>query len=503
MKLTNKNNQILKITKQRLATSTIHAIPNIVGTKQSLVKFIWFISFILSTCLCSQFIFKSLNEYFTYDVVSKLDITYKNELTFPIVSFCHLNPFTTEYSRSLLSNISNLRSDNILIKTYLAQYYAKYKILNNNSSKKLGFDLKDVIVSCIFNYQNCNLDEDFEHYYDIQYGNCYRYNSGRLKNGTKVNFKHLTQVGTLGSFQLELFLHNSTNQNEDLFSSENGFIIFISNETIDSTVSEGINISPGYSTKIKLEKYTISKQSKPYSECTAGLLTSDSYDSINYKLTFQKSATYHYSDCLKVCFFRLIEEKCRCHHIYMGYDQNSNLRKCLFEDELFNENIINENDMICENELWFESFSHNSTIIKQCDCPFECQKSGYSYFTSFSQYPTRVHAKYLLENSELIQTQFSNHPNLSLDLLGNHLSKLVIFYDEMKESKISQEIKYHLTDLISNIGGTLSLFLGLSFLSFIEIIEIFISVMKVLCKQSSKYQNNFETFSKEYKETKV
>ena len=92
---------------------------------------------------------------------------------------------------------------------------------------------------------------------------------------------------------------------------------------------------------------------------------------------------------------------------------------------------------------------------------------------------------------------------MSLDLLSNHLSKLVIFYDEMKESKISQEIKYHLTDLISNIGGTLSLFLGLSFLSFIEIIEIFISAMNVLCKQSSKYQNNFETFSKEYKETKV
>ncbi len=308
----------------------------------------------------------------------------------------------------------------------------------------------------------------------------------------------------MGSFQLELFLQNSTNQNEDLFSSENGFNIFISNEKIDSTISEGINISPGFSTKIILNKFKIKKQPKPYSECTDNLLTPDSYDSINYKMTFQKTQIYHYTNCLKVCFFRLIEELCKCHHIYMGYKISSQLRKCIMEGDVDENKIINEQDMDCENKLWFDNFSQNSSFIKKCDCPFECERSGYTYLTSFSQYPTRSHAKYLSENNELIKLKFRNISNMTLDKLRNHVAKIVMFYDEMKETEVNQEVKYHLTDLISNIGGTLSLFMGLSFLSFIEFIEIFISIASVLCKhKKDSYQNYKKHFSIEFKETHV
>ena len=59
------------------------------------------------------------------------------------------------------------------------------------------------------------------------------------------------------------------------------------------------------------------------------------------------------------------------------------------------------------------------------------------------------------------------------------VARVEIFYDEMKETIISENIKMGPSELISNLGGTLGLFLGSSFLSLIEFVEIFIQAFLV------------------------
>ena len=48
----------------------------------------------------------------------------------------------------------------------------------------------------------------------------------------------------------------------------------------------------------------------------------------------------------------------------------------------------------------------------------------------------------------------------------------VVFYKNLNYVLITEKPNMELADLISNIGGILGVFLGVSFLSFIEIIEI-------------------------------
>ena len=48
---------------------------------------------------------------------------------------------------------------------------------------------------------------------------------------------------------------------------------------------------------------------------------------------------------------------------------------------------------------------------------------------------------------------------------------------------MKQEPKILLTDLVSNIGGTLGLFLGISFLSFIELFELIIEILFIFFKK--------------------
>jgi hypothetical protein len=47
-----------------------------------------------------------------------------------------------------------------------------------------------------------------------------------------------------------------------------------------------------------------------------------------------------------------------------------------------------------------------------------------------------------------------------------------IYYDDLKYTWINQQPKIELFGLISNIGGSLSLFVGISFISFLEFFEI-------------------------------
>jgi hypothetical protein len=44
--------------------------------------------------------------------------------------------------------------------------------------------------------------------------------------------------------------------------------------------------------------------------------------------------------------------------------------------------------------------------------------------------------------------------------LKENVARVVIFYDELKETIITQDIKVQLSDLVSNVGGLLGLFLG-------------------------------------------
>ena len=51
------------------------------------------------------------------------------------------------------------------------------------------------------------------------------------------------------------------------------------------------------------------------------------------------------------------------------------------------------------------------------------------------------------------------------------IAKIQIFYDDLKHTFISQEVKVGTEDLISNIGGILGLFLGIFLLEYYFILN--------------------------------
>lgn len=69
--------------------------------------------------------------------------------------------------------------------------------------------------------------------------------------------------------------------------------------------------------------------------------------------------------------------------------------------------------------------------------------------------------------------------NITLDELSNHVLAVDVFYSHLGYSETSEIAKTTVVNLFCNIGGLTGLFLGMSLLSFIEIIELFCEIIYI------------------------
>ncbi len=114
-------------------------------------------------------------------------------------------------------------------------------------------------------------------------------------------------------------------------------------------------------------------------------------------------------------------------------------------------------------------------IFDSCsECPVECDLVTYDLATSTSGFPGQNYAEILVNNTFLNNLKPELKSGYS-DLKESVLS-FSVYYSELQYTEINQLEKLSLIDLICDIGGTLGLFIGASLLSFVELLEGFISV---------------------------
>lgn len=196
---------LLEIFKQ----STIDGIPSLIRTKRKFLKIMWFVFILFSFSISIYTICLGFFKYFEYEVVTKIYNVYESSSPFPVITFCYINPFTTNFSIESVSNylklnnISNIldapeydQNQNITELTRATEKMIFYKYffqLNFNNPNKsdqfrmnLGNKLDDILLSCLYNLQQCTID-DFEHMYLALYGNCFTFNSGKHQSKMRQN----------------------------------------------------------------------------------------------------------------------------------------------------------------------------------------------------------------------------------------------------------------------------------------------------------------------------
>ena len=168
--------------------------------------------------------------------------------------------------------------------------------------------------------------------------------------------------------------------------------------------------------------------------------------------------------------------------------------------------VFNNNSAAYCNNIYSASCSasvtSNSTFSAICDsiCPYECNSIDYGITSFRANYPSTSYSS-LLHNFML-----NKGINVSLNDIPKAFSKVTINYDTMQYTTTNQMVQMQVADLFSNFGGTLGLFLGMSFLTFAEFFEICFNLALVIIQhfmsrkqKVQPLQNNLFSDSRDFK----
>jgi hypothetical protein len=107
-------------------------------------------------------------------------------------------------------------------------------------------------------------------------------------------------------------------------------------------------------------------------------------------------------------------------------------------------------------------------------CPLECSSTVYSHIVSYYQYS---------------QDYFDQYSNVTGRLNGSLVDNLVevfITYDSAAYNLYANEPKMSELDLAATIGGHLHVFLGMSLMSIVEVLELMLVILASLLRKVAK-----------------
>jgi hypothetical protein len=303
-------------------------------------------------------------------------------------------------------------------------------ILRNS---KFNVSLNDILRSCQFNSIPCG-PNDFDKLQD-KHG----YISFRSRN--KIAFA----PGSFFGFKVEMNLQNIPIDFDSRLNGVGGLRIMIHNISNDpgnygGMPLTGFDLAPGFINEIKIKRTFTHKLGEPFNNCLKDIKSIDSHDSDLFRYMIQSTNyLYRQADCFNYCMGR---ELYKYMNISNKIDHYSN--------------VLNENPLKFDEYMQFylNILINNNTnqFCGEQECPEECDSVKYETTHTFTR---------------------------SFDMTDNDIF-FNIFYPTLEYTVIDQIPKMDLFDFISNIGGNLSLFIGISFLSLIEFIELFIEIIVII-----------------------
>jgi hypothetical protein len=236
-----------------------------------------------------------------------------------------------------------------------------------------------------------------------------------------------------------------------------GIYILIKNSSVTTNMFESYAL-PNGANYIEVKRIFIYKKETPYSDCQADLSLSKSH---LVKYFLDNKLKYEFNECADLLIQDEITRTCGCANIF--FRNIFNIRYCSKPEEFE-----------CIESTGFTS--KLSTKEKNDLCPKEC--SSFSLDVIFSPInPLNKEFIRRLRNHENVISKYKNISNITDEQIAKSFVSLDVYYNSLTYTQIVEVPVYTTLNLISSIGGTLGLFLGMSVLSFIEIIEVIYSVL--------------------------
>ncbi|XP_070576324.1 acid-sensing ion channel 5-like [Ptychodera flava] len=110
-----------------------------------------------------------------------------------------------------------------------------------------------------------------------------------------------------------------------------------------------------------------------------------------------------------------------------------------------------------------------------CGCNQACAEEWYEYTISQGLWPSDTYFKHLVK-----QVHFKNNKTRNLndfESVSKNLINLEVYFDELNYENIEEIPAVTEESLLSDIGGTLGLYCGFSFITIVEFMQFFVELM--------------------------
>jgi len=508
-----KSKAIKKVLAKYAGYCTICGISLIHEAKTKARTAFWILVFLIMSGFLAFHLYYLTQEYLKFEFSTKV-VSDSKELPFPSVTFCNLNPLMTFKIENIKITNNNTRfkalkqfilqvkkDSNRSVKSMDAdsniefdkdyiplnpippgeeedsddkiwnQYYHHLGSLSIQERKSLGHPLKNLLLSCSYNGYKCTEDE-FEWTYSTEYVNCWTYNSALRRTHPLTTFHSGSGYG------LKLKLFADTDEYLAGLVSAAGFRIAIHPfGTKPFPGDAGFSISTGQETKLALTYQNFTRLNEPYKACVIGKEFVKAYNQ-----------THTLRACQLTCKDKLVIDKCKC--------------KLGHRYEFIPEKVWKEKPTCRGKKLECASKTYAAALNNSlnCSCVRACNYEDYNYVLSTSQWPNlgcfnniaTLHCTTDSKNNRTTTPTCKNMKSLSENngtaedkyfYLKNYFAKVHIYFKDIMYTVSEETVSYELVSFISDIGGTIGLWLGLSLFSLIEIIDLFISLCRIgLCK---------------------
>lgn len=199
---------------------------------------------------------------------------------------------------------------------------------------------------------------------------------------------------------------------------------------------------------------------KPYSNCLQ-------VDSINTKLSVEMAKmnmSYSRSNCLQLCQQKQTIDKINCYDMRLPR---------IFDSQP------------CRNKSAYNRLMNLTFLSSQCSdlCPQECQTVSFDVSVSYFDFPTYLMYKGILMNNEQTLKKFFKTDNITHEMFSNSLAAVNIHFNEIKITEMEEFAAMSFVELVSNVGGTIGLFIEFNLLAFVEFAEVVVEASIISFKR--------------------
>ena len=246
--------------------------------------------------------------------------------------------------------------------------------------------------------------------------------------------------------------------------------------------NEGVFVSTGSETNIGIERKFYYKEAYPYSNCIVDPTSIKSSKSDLYQLILTRlgQPLYRQRYCYKMCYQIAVVNNCSCYDPEFPNTNSTDMNNITFchDPEKLN----------CMTNV--EAYFSDNGLTTDCSnsCPMECLSAEYKTSMHTASYPTEWYLDLLLKQTNLVNkfSNFSqNSPNLN-SLIKNSVVKISIFYNDISYDALVESPVLTFDVLLGNVGGSLGLFIGISFLSLVEIFELIFEILRLIHKEGKE-----------------